>query len=294
LSDASRRNVHGRTRLTTLATRDIGRGVPLTHVQAWAAASAGDSMDLCGRVAPSSAAYASLGHFGEYPQNILRDWARWQQQIRRTEKVDLEPYYFDCSLNLPEGVRKRKMPTLVPHEVFAMIYNLEDGGGTSLGWREGVHGPAGSIASYWEHRRNQEWYREHPATHEPDRLPMTVPFGVHGDDVQVFKNGNYKITAIQWNSLAVRVATLMSRFLSFLLMYELMVHDTSLNEYWDVFCWSALWLLRGYWPPHDHNRRRFIRSPIRSLIRSRIRSRMTHINRILYYSILYYALLMLY
>ena len=168
------------------AVKDIASGAAIKKMQSVAAGVVEDTTRELGGSCEVHDGFASLGTRGKWTSKVERDFHTWVDHARRKKGIKLEFYSVDLTMKGKGGIpRKMKHDFLVMHEVFAVLYEI--GGST---WSDTMLGPAGDnseIEAYWRHEWNAEWFQRHPARRSPEALPWTIPFGMHGDDVQAIE-----------------------------------------------------------------------------------------------------------
>ena len=223
------------------------------EVQSLAKSSVQDSVFEKQPPTKGSMLLASLGGFGRHPQNCERDFHRFQKRVQKAHGVDIELLHVPITMDHPKvGLQPHRVAFMCPHEMMAYLY------GEPAAWTHAIQGgdPDLDFGSFWQHYAdtNAEWYMRHPVSTLPaEERARTIPLGLHGDDVHVYKtSARFKVMAMQWNSLmAHKLGSLLSRFCMFMLPYDLMAPGT-LNEALEVISWSLQACFRGEWPMFDH------------------------------------------
>ena len=198
---------------------------------------------------------ASLGAFGAHPQNCERDYHRMQRQMMHNANINLTVKY--CPINMKDmianEVQKQEIGFLMPHEVFAFLYDHP------LAWQHAVlgGGPETQIMDFWDFyaKSNAQWYVRHPvATLTPADRAKTIPIGLHGDDVALYKtSARHKAVTMCWNSVfAHHLGSMLSRFCLFMIPYERMLAG-SLNQALEIISWSLQACFKGEWPLFGHD-----------------------------------------
>ena len=236
------------------ARMSCGSKLTFKDVQNLAAASVRDSQHASQQPNHGSMALASLGCFGKHPQNCERDFHRLQASINKHENIDIELFYTKIQLHDPrEGAVDKKNAFMLPHEMMSYLYeNPEAWNHAILGGDEKT-----DFAAFWQFYadNNAEWYLRHPiSTLTPEERAKTIPIGLHGDDVHVYKTSTrYKVLAMEWNSVFARcLGSMLSRFCMFMLPYEMLLPG-SLNQALEIISWSLQACFKGEWPMFTHD-----------------------------------------
>ena len=206
-------------------------------------------------VTTGSMMLASLGTFGKYPQNCERDYHRMQKRVRLHANINLDITYEKIEMKTCVGnkVEQQEIGFLLPHEVLAFLHEHQPA------WEHAILGgdDQRKCSDFWQFYadNNAEWYLAHPvSTLSPEDRAKTIPIGLHGDDVHVYKtSARHKAVTMCWNSVfAHHLGSMLSRFCLFMLPYEKMVPG-SLNQALEIISWSLQACFRGEWPMFRHD-----------------------------------------
>jgi len=198
---------------------------------------------------------ASLGTFGAHPQNCERDYHRMQKHVNRKANVNLDIKYetIDMKNTIANTVEKQEIGFLLPHHVLAFLYAHPQA------WKHAVLGGDDNtqIMEFWDFYAdsNAEWYLRHPvSTLSPEERAKTIPFGLHGDDVHLYKtSARHKAVTMCWNSVfAHNLGSMLSRFCLFMIPYERMAAGT-LTQALEIVSWSLQACFKGEWPLFRHD-----------------------------------------
>ena len=197
---------------------------------------------------------ASLGNVGKWPQNCERDFHRMQAQVRHHDNIDLDITYAKVNLTDPRsGAVQQDIGFLLPHEVLAFLHEHPPA------WAHAILGgdDQTNFSDFWQFYadNNAEWYLAHPvSTLSQEDKAKTIPIGIHGDDVHVYKTAaRYKVLTMCWNSVfAHNLGSMLSRFCMFMLPYDMLLPG-SLNQALEIISWSLQACFRGEWPLFNHD-----------------------------------------
>ena len=244
--------------------RQIGTGaMPYTEAREQAADARTDVLTSGGRDIVDLELVARWGSSGKYPSNMERDGSRMLSRHRKQDGFHLEAWPMSVpakplrkKTSLPPG--DMMIDVLLPHEFFAAVYAA----GPTV-WHDVMLGPGGQegLRAYWRHEWDKEWVQKHPMLTELERMDFTVPFTLHGDDVQV--QNNSKIYILQSSSALSRAPSNLSKLLVSAILSRTMVKNKfsgiTINETADelhkMVADSFRVLLEGVWPYVDYLRR---------------------------------------
>ena len=164
---------------------------------------------------PEILALASIGSWGQWPNNCHRDL------VRKLGKPNLpSPFSWRVSMTgfrtFPK-VRNILLPFMLPHLLFGWMYHKCRGAFNHL-----IAGEPGALASFWSNVDNDPRMVGHPI-HEKTNREQGYPIALHTDavpTVKVGKPGTSSLDCISWNSLLVTGATLDIKFLIFLYFHS--------------------------------------------------------------------------
>ena len=75
-------------------------------------------------------------------------------------------------------------PMFPVHEYLAVLWDCgEDQFASTCFGSGGID----DLDQFWRHVSEEPWYKKHPVSKKPDRLPFTIPCSMFGDDARVFK-----------------------------------------------------------------------------------------------------------
>ena len=196
-----------------------------------------------------SEAIASLGHWGEHPQNFERDFHRWHDKLRKEHHITMDTYTAEIAGNTPSG--RISLPFLLPHEMFSFLFRSEKA------WSQCILGGGGEaqIFEYWQHvSQHGTWFAEHEASNCSDEeLKCLVPWGLHGDDVATVKTSKSKVLVITTGSIfAHQLGSYFSRLPFAVVPMHLVTDPDSLQDIWKILVWSFRALRTGRWPSRNH------------------------------------------
>ena len=108
------------------------------------------------------------------------------------------------------------------------------------------------LREFWHEQRGEEWVLKHPAFTEFHwDKSVSIPMGIHADKGQHIKKD--KILVIAWGSVMCRAPTVWSKVLYTVVPDEVLIPRETDERLYAVLVWSFQWLLRGTWPPTDHD-----------------------------------------
>ena len=168
--------------------------------------------------------------------------------------IDMQLTYAPIGLVDPrEGEVEKEIAFMCPHEVLSFLHEHPPA------WTHAILGDdeETSFGDFWQFYadKNAEWYMRHPVSAlSPEERAKTIPIGLHGDDVHVYKtSARYKVLTMQWNSVfAHNLGSLLSRFCMFMLPYEMLLPG-SLNQALEIISWSLQACFKGEWPMFTHD-----------------------------------------
>ena len=199
-----------------------------------------------GRGQPFVDGWASLGAHGRRKGNCHRDLRKWA----KTFDIDLDFGFVKTPVrNLRDhGTIEVDHAILYPHEVFAAAWEK----GENVFKQLFCPGGHDELIHFWRTQRDHPWVKEHPGFCEfqHDRR-WCCPLGVHADKGQHIKRD--KILAISWGGIMCRKATDWSRILFTIIPDEILIPGVTDERVYSALTWSFQWLLRGEWPPTDHD-----------------------------------------
>jgi len=192
-----------------------------------------------------------MGAGGKHTSNIHRDFVQWGNKAMGGP--ELYPYDVQVTYKKTDdhGSEKRWHKVLLPHEVFAYIYESGDEIFNEV-FMGGEGKPA--LARYWTNVWSQNWAREHPAFVQHN-VPVdhAIPLGCHADKGQHVKRD--KILAMSTRGVLCTLATLFGTFLYTICPDEILIKGRTDEELYAIWVWSFWVLLGGVWPDRDHHGR---------------------------------------
>ena len=192
---------------------------------------------------------ASLGATGSKPGNFYRDLTS-----KLTASHWPEPYKVLAPMVHGEGHLWRPFGLLLPHEVFAQIFQHY-----RSTWERSICPGEPQADEFWRAQQHNPQFRNHPLFR--DGLPKkAIPITLHGDGIPttaVGKTWAKSTDVVSWTSLlAVRgLKTMESNWLVWLMYSSLYVKTfwlSSTRVIWTVVAWSFKCLQEGRWPEVDH------------------------------------------
>ena len=201
---------------------------------------------VCSRVsAACDSVPLHVRELAQLPQNSHRerDLHRWvSRQVWRNLLPDLYEFMVPATL---DGIEQceRLHSCLLPHEVFAQLYNYPE-------LFERVFGSCDQLEQFWA--GDQTFAQQHPVTEVLSDPRHCVPIGIYGDDSGIFTH--QKVLCLFWGSVATAgLLSLDSRIIFTLCQYAWVLGIHTFHEIYKVWTWSLTWLAMGLFPDVDHN-----------------------------------------
>ena len=191
-------------------------------------------------------ALASLGSQGKNPGNCYRDLMRWAQQLG----ISLDVGVVSTPVrNLRDhGEIMVDHHVLYPHEVFSACWSFNPKAFEYI-----FLGPGAipELVDYWKMQETQPWVPSHPGWEHGGTYENCIPIGIHGDKGAHIRKD--KILVLSWNSVMTRAPTIWSKILYTVVPNEVLIPGSTDERLYAVLAWSLHWLLRGVYPPCDHD-----------------------------------------
>ena len=211
-----------------------------------------------GFIPKSITKFASLGNWGRTPGNISRDLtsALGEPCVPEVAHVEVK-----VKVPKPTGGHQSqhmiKMPMILPHEMFATLYddidkfkNVFVGDSTDMG---------DSIKSFWQTvaSRKDPRLQHHPMCSRPSWEKRAVPLSFHGDALPCLKVGkadSKSFEAFSWQGTMSIGSSKTTKILSFGMFDDNIIkgEDGTNKDIWEMYTWSWRVLFEGQWPHKDH------------------------------------------
>ena len=193
---------------------------------------------------------AGLGSGGRFSSHMHSELLKHLQPTKVNEALSEVNIFMK---RLPNGIIQSKHPMLLPHELFATMYEhhrerfIEVLCGGSLA----------TIEMFWQDVAGTQKYASHPARLVPSHRKKCIPIALHGDGVPISgvgKSWSKSAQVFSWTSLLARGPTKSTCFLIYLFFWHLIVPAGNMDLYkkfTKVLCWSLGALFDGKWPGAD-------------------------------------------
>lgn len=194
--------------------------------------------------------FASMGTKGTYPNNIWRDFKALLPKPKLPKPHDVLLPMVHNTL----GIFSRKVPMILPHELFAAIYKHYPDM-----WLKIIYGGPERCRKFWNGVRNGPHFKQHPVRTRDGFETKCVPLKLHGDGTPVTglgKGWSKMVDIFSLSSMLVYSCPIVHNLLIFLLFQGLQCvrdgHHT-LNVFYRKLVWSFDILWEGKVPGLDWN-----------------------------------------
>lgn len=190
---------------------------------------------------------AKLGTAGKHSNNCHRDLMKAVQGTSQLPAALVVQLPFSGKYGL------QTQSVLVPHEMFAVIYNEYPNS-----WRKIMVPDSDKLNDFWTAMETHPNMLGHPNQTRFDYKTKCIPLALHGDEVPVTGRGKCwckSMLTFQWLSL-VGLGGTADRMLwiwSVIEKYCSAGQNGTLDVYWRIISWSLYWLWRGLWPSQNWN-----------------------------------------
>ena len=192
--------------------------------------------------------FASMGTKGTYANNIWRDFKALLPEPKLPKLHDvLLPMVHNVL-----GVFRRKVPMILPHELFAAIYKHYPDM-----WNKIIYGGSEHCKQFWNSVRKGPHFQQHPVRTRENFETQCVPLKLHGDGTPVTglgKTWGKLVDIFSLSSLLVYQPPVLANLLVFLLFQGLQCvrdgHHT-LTVFYRKLVWSFQILWEGKVPGED-------------------------------------------
>ena len=225
------------------------------QVQALAMAGLQDMQQACPQVKCTPLEIlANLGDGGRYPNKCHAEF------LKHVEPNLMTPKPADISLPFKAPLGDRTQSLLLPHEMFASIYEHYP-----HAWTQNIIPDEETLGSFWDSMAAHPQMAGHPIAARPDFRSRCIPLGLHGDDVPITGLGKIwvsKMTQFSFFSmLALGRSTKDKMLWVHGIVEKLRIsagERSTLRTFFQLLAWSFLWLFRGVWPDRDWRGRVFL------------------------------------
>lgn len=205
-----------------------------------------------GAPSPDLKQLAALGGSGSDQSHCHRDLLNKVKGSPVSDAYIMATAYYR---KLPSGIKRTLQPMMLPHLVFASIYQHHP---TEF-IRRICGGDAKNISDFWAAMQNHPSYPNHPIKARPNFHSHCVPLALHGDATPVAGIGRSwgkSLDIYSWTSLLNTQGTSVAdgHFVIFMWFTKLLVKAGGMSLS-DTFArklrWSLYWLSLGVWPRRD-------------------------------------------
>ena len=192
---------------------------------------------------------ASLGSHGRHSGNVERDYHRWMDLGRKSNRVSPYTFYLtlrDESTAKPSAGISRPVSVFLPYEY---VHLAHERGEAVFG--NSFVGPNGSdeLTAFWQNAMEQPWGQRHPHISSADTWGTTLPILWHYDGVVVHNASGDKteLAIFSFSSRTARANTHDTRF-PVLCVYAHMLVTKSFDEIATLVSWIMETLASGRGP----------------------------------------------
>ena len=188
---------------------------------------------------------AAVGAHGTHSNNCHRDL------MGKFCNVSEVPRPFQCDLPFLAGFEKQEV--LLPHEMFACIYN-----NYRETWNKVILPDPQKLPEFWRSVELHPSMVEHPVRDQPGYTNKAIPLGMHGDEVPVTGRGkcwSKSFLTFSWTSL-LGVGSTADCLMWIWACGEKYIKpgpDGTLDAFFKLLVWSFRILFAGVYPDKDHN-----------------------------------------
>lgn len=166
------------------------------------------------------------------------------------------PEVTGCSIPFKAGLNSLWQSFLLPHQLFAAIYEHYPGA-----WSKSIMPSAARLRQFWSTNISHPTMTGNPLADRADLRDRIIPISFHGDDVPITGVGKSwcsQMTVFSWSSQIGFGTTRNSQFFVWGVFDKLrnINPDQSLDtlgRFFKVLAWSLHWLSLGQWPDRDWN-----------------------------------------
>jgi hypothetical protein len=192
---------------------------------------------------PNLEKLSKIGSSGKLDNNMHRDLGQFLQNT-------MVPQGFRAQLPFKNS-ELQEQTILLPHEVFASLYN-----NYPKAWQSTLLPKEEVLEAFWTSQADHPNMNGHPIKLRSDYKSKCLPLGLHGDEVPITGKGKIwckSMLTFQWLSLLGSgwgCSRMIWIWACFDKLLETGQHGT-LAVFWKILTWSFFWLQEGKWPTHD-------------------------------------------